>query len=224
MQLLDNKTILGWDVHNWSKALAFWESLLSNKEHLSCLEIGANKGGLSLWLASKGYRVTCTDVTEMSDEIKASHKQYPFSKNISYEVLDATNIPYTGHFDVVVLKSVLGGIGRNRNIAQMEKVISEIYKCLKPGGLFLFAENVSGTKMHSFFRKNFGAKSWYFLHQQELKHLLEKFQEKEIHTTGFLGALGLNEKMRNLFGKTDDLFFSHLPSGWNYMAYGYAKK
>jgi SAM-dependent methyltransferase len=224
MPVLDNKTILGWDVHNWSKALSYWETLLNGKKDLNCLEIGANKGGLSLWLASKGFQVTCTDVTEIGEDIKDSHKQFSFSNNITYKVLDAAHIPYSEYFDLVILKSVLGGIGRDGNIAQMEKVISEIYKCLKPGGLFLFAENISGTKMHAFFRKNFGAKSWYFIHQKEMRNLLEKFPEKEIHTAGFLGALGLNEKMRNLFGKTDDVFFSHLPSEWNYMAYGYAKK
>ena len=223
MSSLDDKTILGWDVYNWSAALRFWETLLESKKNLVCLELGSNKGGLSLWLASKGHKVVCSDVMDASEEKKKDHSKYSFSSNISYEKIDVTNIPYENYYDVVILKSVLGAVGREDN-TQIDKAVKQIHKCLKPGGLFLFAENIRATKMHGFLRRHFGAKTWYFPHHKEIKDVLNVFGEVKIHTYGFLGAMGYNEKTKKILGTIDNLILKNLPSGWHYIAYGYAKK
>ena len=37
------------------------------------------------------------------------------SSLIIYQDIDATNIPYENYFDIIVFKSIIGGIGRNNN-------------------------------------------------------------------------------------------------------------
>lgn len=223
---LSNKEILGWDVKNWSNALLHWEKIIPKNQKLICLEIGANKGGLSLWLASKGHQVICNDIKPTSEEIKQHHESLHLSGKIQYECFDAVDIPYENHFDVIILKSVLGGVGREGSDERIEKSIREIYKALKPGGIFLFAENLKASKFHSLFRKNFvkWAKDWNYMHYSQMKNYLEKFKDVELHTAGFMGAFGFNETSRKIFGHIDSAIFNNLPKGYHYIIYGHAKK
>lgn len=223
---LSNKEILGWDVKNWSNALLHWEKVIPKDHKLTCLEIGANKGGLSLWLASKGHEVICNDINPTSEEVKNHHESLGLKGKIQYECFDAVDIPYENHFDVIVLKSVLGGVGREGRNERIEKSIQEIYKVLKPGGIFLFSENLKASKFHSLFRKNFvkWAKDWNYMHYSQMKSYLEKFKDVELHTAGFMGAFGFNETSRKLFGHIDSAIFNNLPRGYHYIIYGHAKK
>ncbi len=73
--VLTKQDILVWDVHNWANALRYWEEVIPDKKPLMCLEIGANRGGLSMWLASKGHHVICSDIRPVSEDIKRLHMQ-----------------------------------------------------------------------------------------------------------------------------------------------------
>ncbi len=223
---LNEKNILAWDVYNWSGALKYWESILKPSQPLECLELGANKGGLSLWLASKGHHVICNDIRPVSDEVIQYHKQFNYSGKIDYESFDAVSIPYQNKFDIIILKSVLGGVGRDGKNERIELAIQEIYKALKPGGLFLFAENLKATKFHSFFRKNFvhWAKDWNYMEKTQFEKYMKPFSELNIKTAGFLGAFGFNETSKTILGKIDTGLFNGLPGGCHYIIYGYAKK
>lgn len=72
---------------------------------------------------------------------------------ITYQDIDATQIPYENEFDIIVFKSIIGGIGRNDNKEIQQLVFNQIYKALKPGGQLLFAENLSASPLHRFFSK-----------------------------------------------------------------------
>ena len=223
---LSRKDILAWDVYNWSGALKYWESILKSSQNLECLELGANMWGLSLWLASKGYHVICNDIRPVNDDVLQYHKQFNYAGKITYESFDAVNIPYENKFDIIILKSVLGGVGRDGKDERIEMTIKEIHKALKPGGLFLFAENLKATKFHSFFRKNFmhWAKDWNYLKKEQFESYMKIFSETVIKTSGFLGAFGFNEWSKAFLGKIDTVFFNKL-SGWgHYIIYGHAKK
>mgnify|MGYP002685623113 CR=1 FL=1 len=76
------RDIFEWDTENWSKALPFWESIpaLNTSARLECLELGSNRGGLSLWLASKGYKVLCTDYE--NPELKLEKLYYKVFNNV----------------------------------------------------------------------------------------------------------------------------------------------
>jgi hypothetical protein len=52
--------VCGWDVGTWSRAVRFWESRAPIRGR--ALELGARRGGLSLWLAAHGCDVLCSDL------------------------------------------------------------------------------------------------------------------------------------------------------------------
>ena len=82
-----------WDVHNWSKALKFWEKNVElDNKRLTCLELGSRRGGLSLWLAMKGNYVVCSDLNSPEQMTSVLHKKYSFPGKIEYEAIDATKI------------------------------------------------------------------------------------------------------------------------------------
>lgn len=223
---LTAKEIIGWDVKNWSEALKYWEKLVSTNNKLECLEIGANKGGISLWLASKGHHVVCNDLHPVSEETLKYHSEFSLKGKIEYQSFDAAQIPFENYFDIIILKSVMGGIGRAGRNDRIEASIQAIYKALKPGGMFLFAENLQGSRLHKFFRKKFvsWSQDWNYIQKKQLEKYLECFKETEIRTTGFAGAFGFNEVSRNLLGNLDSIFFNKLPESYHYIIYGHAKK
>ena len=220
------KDILAWDIRNWSRALKYWEKFVQPTKKLKCLELGAHKGGISLWLASKGHEVVCSDIDDVNEEVKKFHKQFQMNGTISYEKIDATSIPYENYFDIIILKSVLGGVGRQANTDKVHLAIAEIHKALSSGGVFLFAENLNGTKLHVIIResvKTWVKNNWNYLKLKDIKNLFKKFKEFNYKTTGFLGAFGFYEPIRNIFGVFDALL-NFLPGNWHYIIYGYTKK
>jgi len=66
------------------------------------------------------------------------HQKYNRGQLITYETIDATQIPYLNHFDIIAFKSILGGIGRNDRPELKKKAVDEIHKALKENGILLF--------------------------------------------------------------------------------------
>jgi 2-polyprenyl-3-methyl-5-hydroxy-6-metoxy-1,4-benzoquinol methylase len=224
--VLRTKDILGWDVKNWSKALKYWSAFIPKDKKLKCLELGANKGGISLWLASQGHDVICSDIEVINEETRNFHKQFQSKGNIFYEKMDAVNIPYENHFDIIILKSVLGGVGRGGHTEKVHQTMTEIHKALKPGGVFLFAENLAGTRLHIMVRESFKKwvkNNWNYLRLKDVPYLFRKFKEYNYGTTGFTGAFGFYEPVRNILG-TFDAMLDFLPGNWHYIIYGHSKK
>ena len=145
--------IIQWDVRSWSEALKYWEQHVNWSTIHNGLELGGREGGLSLWLALKGIKTVCSDLHGVKEAASPLHQRYDVSSLITYKDIDATNIPYENHFDVIAFKSIIGGIGRNDNIEMQKKTFSEIYKALKPGGKLLFAENLAASPLHQTLRK-----------------------------------------------------------------------
>src|SRR5215203_4523618 len=90
-----------WDARNWAAALDFWLAH-STKKLSECrvLEIGADYGGLSLWLAEQGAKVVCSDLYGVRKEAVERHRD--FAQLIEHRAIDAANIPYREEFDIVV--------------------------------------------------------------------------------------------------------------------------
>jgi SAM-dependent methyltransferase len=194
---------------------------------LNCLEIGAREGGISLWLALKGYYVLCSDLTQTAELARPLHARYGVEDRITYMDIDATRIPFENKFDVVVFKSILGGIGRNDNAELQRRVIRQLYKSLKPGGLLLFAENGRASRLHRFFRRRYTkwGSDWRYLTREEISGFLTPFTSAEIRSTGFAGVFGRNEKQKIFLSWIDKVFFNALvPTSWNYILYGSAVK
>lgn len=222
------RDIIEWDIVNWSKAIPFWEEHgnVNSAKKLKCLELGGRKGGLSLWLALKGHEVICSDLNSPEEDAKPKHQKYGLANNISYQSINATEIPFENELDIITFKSILGGICRSGNDALKKVIIDEIHKALKPGGQFVFSENLKSSWLHQFFRKKFtrwGAE-WNYLSLAEIKPLMSSFSKFHYKTVGFFGAFGRNEKQRNLFGKIDNCFEKLLPNKMHYIVIGVAEK
>ncbi|MDD2387413.1 MAG: methyltransferase domain-containing protein [Bacteroidales bacterium] len=221
------KDIIKWDVKSWSKALRYWNSNIDWGTVQNGLELGGREGGLSLWLALKGKEVVCSDLNDVKNTAEHLHLRYNVSKLIKYQDIDAVNIPYENYFDIIVFKSIIGGIGRNDNYEIQQKVFNEIYKALKPGGKLLFAENLIASKFHQRMRKRFvnWGSAWRYVSIKEMKECLDLFATYDIKTTGVLAAFGRTESQRNLLSTIDKLFFNKVcPKNWKYISYGIAEK
>jgi SAM-dependent methyltransferase len=165
------KDIIQWDVTSWSKALQYWDQNIDWNKIENGLELGGREGGLALWLSLKGKTVVCSDLEGVKETAEPLHVRHNVTSLISYQDIDATNIPYENHFDVIVFKSIIGGIGRNNNIAIQQHVFDQIYKALKPGGKLLFAENLIASPLHQRLRKKFvnWGNSWRYVSLDEMK-------------------------------------------------------
>ncbi len=222
------KDILQWDVNNWSTALHYWDKNINWQKVETCLEIGGREGGLSLWLALKGKKVISSDFEKSKINAEPLHKKYKLEDKIQYQDINALDIPYENHFDVIVFKSVVGGIARNYDDGKQiqQQVFNQIYKALKPGGKLLFAENSVASPLHRYFRKRFNNwVSWRYITLDECKEFLKNFSSVDLKATGVLGGFGRSEKQKELLSKADKAILNMLtPKSWKYIIYGIAEK
>lgn len=225
----DKKNLyLEWDVVNWSPVLDYWQSKVNrNFRDLSILEIGGRHGGISLWMAEQGANVICSDLDGPSETAKSLHSKFNLSDQIRYEEIDATCIDYESEFDIIVFKSVLGGVGRNENIEAQQLAIDSILKALKPGGQLVYAENLVASKFHQVLRERFvpWGQFWRYITIDEMKVFLKDFKDHDYYTTGFLGTFGRNETQRRVLGSLDQKIFNGVvPDKWKYIMAGVATK
>lgn len=223
---LDTRVVMGWDSVNWAKGLDLWRSHLPAGAELKVLELGCGPGGLSMWFAAQGHRVLCTDTGVPEPSVIAMHAEHGLSDRFEYGGADATSLPYVEEFDVIVTKSVLGGVGQGGQ-ELIAEAVAQIHKALKPGGVFLFAENLEGTGMHAYLRRRFrrwGSK-WHYFRLAEMPSLLTAFSRTELRTAGFLGLLGPRESLRRALGRVDTVVFDHVvPARYRYIVFGAAHK
>lgn len=206
------KDIIEWDTINWGKFLSFIDANKIDLEGKTILEIGANNGGISLFCAYRGGKVVCSDLNGPTDNAKVLHQKYKLDKLITYEAIDALNIPtkYNSFFDIIIFKSVLGGIGRNNNIENQRLCIDNLHRCLKKGGIIVFAENMKSTVLHMFLRKKIKKMTWHYATENEILTLFSNFHLINKQYVGFLGCFGRNESQREFLGKLDNLVFENI--------------
>ena len=219
--------ILQWDIKSWSKALDYWENNMDWSTIENGLELGAREGGLTLWLALKGKKMVCSDLTEVQKTAEPIHNQYGVKKLIVYEDIDGTHIPYENYFDVIAFKSIVGGIGSHDNVEKQQQLFKEIYKALKPGGKLLFAENLMASPIHQKLRKKFikWGNRWRYVSLDEIESFLTEFSSYQLKTTGVIATFGRTEKQRSFLSILDRIIFNRVcPKSWNYIVYGIAEK
>lgn len=221
------RDVVEWDIENWSRALDFWDRRISALPPSSCLELGARRGGLSLWLALRGHTVVCSDLENNSEVAGPLHASYGVADKITYEAIDATNIPYENHFDVIAFKSLLGGVAWDGDASRQAAAVRSMYRALKPGGLLLFAENLRGSKLHQAARARFVKWNsiWRYVSIDEMLAYLQPFSSVDYATTGFTGLFGRSPRLSRVLGTIDGLVFDKLVApGSRYIMYGVARK
>ncbi len=176
------------------------------------------RGSLSFF-ALNGANVVCSDLTEIPLSTKKMHVNHGVSKNITYAMIDATCIPekYSGCFDYVIFKSVLGGVGSNNNIEKQLQMVKCIKQVLKPNGLCIFAENMRASSLHKWARERFlkRGKTWHYEKKEEIEELFSDFCMISEKYYGFLGCFGRNEIQRDLLGSIDTVLFDRVIANKN---------
>ena len=218
--------IVEWDIETWKRAFEFWENSVDWTHVEYALEIGARNGGPSLWLAEKGIEVDCTDRKEIFSTAQPRFLDGGGIGQVNFFNLDVMELDEFEKYDLIVSKSVLGGLGGFGKPEKISEALNRISKALKPGGYFLFAENLVSSPIHQYLRKKTQRwwAEWHYLKVEEMEQLCSIFSEHQLFTTGFFATLGRNEQQRKALGKLDDMIQPFIPRSWNYLGYGWARK
>ncbi len=165
---------------------------------LKFLEIGCGAGVNLAWLAKKGVQVSGVDISEEALELA---KQKLQEENIYYDSLvhkSVTDLPFDDDFFMGVVESCV--VQHIRDVDR-SKAFSEIYRVLKPGGVFVGhmldrdctafkVENSDGGSMvfedsakPKFYLTNIGYA--HFFSEEELKVLLNNFSTIDISKTTY---------------------------------------
>lgn len=109
----------------------FTEHLGNTLKSKSLLNIGGSTGIIDEYLSNYFKNVTSIDI----DEPAINHAARQYNKeNLNFEVGDAMDIHYPdNHFDTVVCSQVY------EHVPDVNKLASEMYRVLKPGGIAYFA-------------------------------------------------------------------------------------
>jgi 2-polyprenyl-6-hydroxyphenyl methylase/3-demethylubiquinone-9 3-methyltransferase len=96
------------------------------------LDLGCAGGFMAEAMTNKGANVTGIDPAAQAIAA-ASARAKQMDQSIQYDVGVGENLPYPdNHFDAVVCVDVL------EHVADLAKVLAEVARVLKPGGLFLY--------------------------------------------------------------------------------------
>jgi 2-polyprenyl-6-hydroxyphenyl methylase/3-demethylubiquinone-9 3-methyltransferase len=113
-------------------AKRIFEQLEMNSEEINALEVGCGGGILTEEIAKMGFITTGIDPSEQSLNIAIKHAKDDNLK-IKYEKGTGENLPFQNNsFDVVFCCDVL------EHVRDLPKVISEISRVLKNGGIFIY--------------------------------------------------------------------------------------
>lgn len=215
------KDIVEWDVYNWSQALPFWDNSVDFCKVNDALEVGARRGGLSLWLAlNQVPHIVCSDCEDNTMAAKPVHEKYGFH-SVDYTILDAGQLNSKEEYDLICFKSVLGVVGVHNHVQAQKLALDNMFQALKPGGWLVFAENLSGSFWHRALRRHFvkWGKNWRYVTLDELMKWTASYSKVEVKTVGCFGLLGRNETQRRWLGKLDAVLAPLIPKRWNYIAF-----
>jgi len=201
---------IGWSRNSWYQPLKFFIKDNPNIVFNHSLEIGASE-----------YGTLAPFIKELSNKVTVGYFQCDVAKlnnNLSYfnienepEYVDMTEI--NGKYDLIIAKSVLGGIFREdkSSVNDVNEFINNILENnIKQGGVLMLLDNGK-----SFFEKNlfnFGARknNWRFFNS---KDFINPYQQ---YTFGFLSCFSLESRFGffgNFFDYTlyiFDLFLSKI--------------
>ena len=224
-----------WDVLNWSRCLPLWSAYIRRyppgKSRVLC--VGERHGGLSLWFASQGFQVVCSDFGGPSSQARELHARFKVGSRIEYLDMDIFNsrLP-DDQFEIVACKSVIGGLRKDpkdkksRTIENQKLAVQEMKRILKPGGAFLGAENMKGSILHQWMRRAAKGKriGWRHLSVGEVKWLFDEFADLDVRYFGVLGTLYRSPWINRVFHSVDRILSAVMPNSWLYISFICARK
>lgn len=191
---------LGIDV-KWRKKVV---ALVAEKNPENILDIATGTGDLAILMTStSAKKIIGLDLSVGMLEVgKKKIVNQNLSDKIEMVVGDSENIPFPdNYFDAI---TVSFGI---RNFETLEKGLAEIYRVLKPGGVFVILETSVPTK--------FPFKQGYSFYTKMILPLIGKIFSKDKNAYGYLSTSAANfpfgEKLNNILRKVSFIDCVALP-------------
>jgi len=227
--------IISWDVANWSHCLSYWQPWVEPLDRTSSrvLVLGERSGGISLWFALLGFDVICSDYRLPGDDVRQFHQRWLVQERVTYAAVDMFSIPFPdNHFDVVACKSVIGGLKvdykdpSTRSLQGQQMAVEEVRRVLRPGGIFLGAENLVGTGLHAGARhlRYKGRVGWRHLRLSEVRWLFGNYSVCEQLPWGFLGTHWPSRLLNRMTALMDRYVSRWLPADSLYISFIRARK
>jgi 2-polyprenyl-6-hydroxyphenyl methylase / 3-demethylubiquinone-9 3-methyltransferase len=173
----------------------FFDRYVSNWQGLKALDVGCGGGFSCEFMAARGVLVSGIDQSKKCIDTAQNHAARQNLK-IDYQQAIAENIPYLNNtFDVVICVDVL------EHVEDWSKTLSEVYRVLKPKGIFLF-DTINRTFMSKIIMiwllENLlreipqGVHDWNkFIQPKELSKIMQKIGFSDIEIKG-LDLFGKN--------------------------------
>ena len=191
---------LGIDV-KWRKKVV---ALVAEKNPENILDIATGTGDLAILMTkTSAKKIVGLDLSVGMLEVgKKKIASQNLSDKIEMVVGDSENIPFPdNYFDAI---TVSFGI---RNFETLEKGLAEIYRVLKPGGVFVILETSVPTK--------FPFKQGYSFYTKMILPLIGKIFSKDKNAYGYLSTSAANfpfgEKLNNILRKVSFIDCVALP-------------
>lgn len=191
---------LGIDV-KWRKKVV---DIVAKKNPENILDIATGTGDLAILMTStSAKKIVGLDLSVGMLEVgKKKIATQNLSDKIEMVVGDSENIPFPdNYFDAI---TVSFGI---RNFETLEKGLAEIYRVLKPGGVFVILETSVPTK--------FPFKQGYSFYTKMILPLIGKIFSKDKNAYGYLSTSAANfpfgEKLNNILRKVSFIDCVALP-------------
>lgn len=110
----------------------FIDRRIAGKGYTTSLELGAGRGTISLYLKKRHrFSVTLNDLSESGMELARANFMH-VGEEASFDVADATHLPYADNsFDVVT------SIGLMEHLDEYTPILREAYRVLKPDGMMI---------------------------------------------------------------------------------------
>jgi trans-aconitate 2-methyltransferase len=136
------------DYEKHSQSQQQWARELTGKLSLKggedVLDLGCGDGKVTAEIARALRNGTVIGVDNSESMIRLATKRYPTSvyANLSFKVMDASNLTFEGCFDVIFSNAALHWVKNHKPL------VEGLYKYLKPGGKILLQMGGRGNARH----------------------------------------------------------------------------
>jgi len=184
--------------------LKHFDTVVGDWRGKSVLDLGCGGGFMSEELARKGARVIGVDPSEAAIRAAQAHAESE-KLEIDYKVGNGESLPLADHcVDCVVCVDVL------EHVADLDRVLDEVQRVLKPGGVFLF-DTINRTPLAALVIVHLGETVFRLLpsgtHDPE-KFIRPSELQAKLSERGFavgplvgLGPRGINRRLDFTFGR-----------------------
>src|ERR1700730_4799078 len=164
----------GWNKKTWADAIEFAISALPHDlRGKNILEIGASeRSTVAPIFAARGAQVFCSYYLKPPGFVENAQLKYIPTKYRLGEspTLETSISEITGRFDVIIMKSVLGGIFRNNDYSGIRAAMHKLLRDnVSEGGVILTVDNGYTGHFHKLRQyRGTGGNSWSYLARDKL--------------------------------------------------------